>query len=112
MPLHLSKAFGGKEVLGHGLHVGSGDGVDGIEHALHVFQLALVQEQFGHVEGVAFMTIAGHRHLSLHLLLGGTQLGRGERGGHQSVELAAHQSAAARHIVGVATKIYAPHASI
>ena len=47
MPHHLGEHVGGKEVLGHGLHVGGGDGVDGIEHALHVFQLALVQEQFG-----------------------------------------------------------------
>lgn len=32
MPHHLGEPFGDKEVLSHGLHVGGGDGIDGMDH--------------------------------------------------------------------------------
>ena len=83
-----------------------------LEGVFHAFELVVVEEGLGGVEGVVLEVVAGYSYLAFYLLDGSFQFSLAEGTLHEAVEFVSQEFEAAVNIVCVASEIDGPSGGV
>ena len=96
----------------HVLYLLRCDGIYLLVEVRNAFLPTIVQVALAEVEGEVLSVVAGHTYLPFDLLLGSSQLCRGERMDNKLLENLSYEIATTLHIVGIAAEVDAPVAEV